>query len=165
MEHRKFRGRTSHRNNTYFGTLGSRRRKGCVYLRTSEAEGGRGLFIYARRGEGSNIIECGIHNQLKLGRILMFSPTQGGGEKHCVAWRGTSAIFLLKEENRHVRGEGDRGGVSRLQSPLLFLFGFRLLAGTVALGRSSRKTTPRWASSPAFIYSLMNEIFGGRYGS
>jgi len=77
---------------------------------------------------------------------VFFAYPRKGGRNTCVFWRGTSAI-LFREE-KILTGGREIGAAAAAFSPLSSFF-FGLLAGTAALGRS-RKTTPRWASSPAF---------------
>ena len=98
----------------------------------AEAEaGGREIFTRAEKRQQ---------------KVDVFAHPKWGGETHVFSGEARQRSSSLKE-NLDVR-EGDRGGSCRYQSPSLFLFpsGFRPAR---SLGRS-RKTTPRWASSPAF---------------
>ena len=79
-------------------------------------------------------------------KIDVFAHPTWGGETHVFSGEARQRSSSLKE-NLDVC-EGDRGGSCRFQSPSLFLFPSGFWPAR-SLGRS-RKTTPRWASSPAF---------------
>ena len=98
----------------------------------AEAEaGGREIFIRAEKRQQ---------------KVDVFAHPKWGGETHVFSGEARQRSSSLKE-NLDVR-EGDRGGSCRYQSPSLFLFPSGIWPAR-SLGRS-RKTTPRWASSPAF---------------
>ena len=69
----------------------------------------------------------------------MFSPTRGGGET--VFWRGTPRQRSSSTRRKFTTWR-EIGAAAAVFSPLPSFF-FRLLAGTVARGRS-RKTFPSW---------------------
>ena len=86
-----------------------------------------------------------FYNKKKSNHFTIAHP-KWGGETHVFSGEARQRSSSLKENSDVC--EGDRGGSCRYQSPSLFLFPSGLWPAR-SLGRS-RKTTPRWASSPAF---------------